>query len=145
MGWRGGDSFYEPASMVFGMALLNVIMGGFYPLLILSLWQAFTVAGSPYPLLFAVLVWHAISNMLLSHLLFRFVAKACPLEMYHAPRWMIRQIGGSAPFLKSQLTLQALKPAAESRASEPRQRCGVGDIEAQQGKVRRASWAPYLS
>ena len=67
MGWRGSDSFYEPASMVFGMALLNVIMGGFYPLLILSLWQAFTVAGSPYPLLFAVLVWHAISNMLLSH------------------------------------------------------------------------------
>ena len=48
---------------------------------------------------------------------------------------MIRQIGGSAPFIKSQLTLQALKPAAERRASELRQRCGLGDVEAQQGKA----------
>jgi len=104
-------------------------------LTILICWALFTNASSPYMMLVALLLY-LLSSAYLMTTVSRFFLRALPLELYHIPRWTLWWVPIFVPWHMSRYARAALRPFAEQRAAELREKCGFVTVAVQQPAPR---------
>ena len=135
---------------------LAFTLGTFFPVFGLCIWQLFTDANSPYPLLGSLVAYNVV-NLMLQNTVQKFMLKHMPLEFYHMPRWihqyvrpraehnvppaitvihrpsntsgrLISQVRHTLPWLRHLVAEDVLRSAAEARAARLRAQMGfTGD------------------
>lgn len=98
---------------------LWTVFGSWYPLMVLMFWYLFTLCASPYPLVAAAVVGFAFTTAALT-LQMTFIGSSMPLEMYHAPRWLLMLVRVQLPWIAKRFSHEELEPAARRRAAELR-------------------------
>ena len=136
-GWHASVRYYDAVLPALGSMFVMLVFCGIVPFFFLLFWEVFTNATSPYPLLLALLVvWSSV--MFVTHNNWRFHMKAMALELYHLPRWFLLAVRiGFVPHLASQLSFEALEPAAKARAAELRARLGIAEGAGSEGRAGR--------
>lgn len=94
-------------------------------------WQWFTWAKSPYPLI-GTLIFFNVTTTVKMHFFLKFLLDAMPLELYHVP-WWVRELYKQSPLLKKRFALEALKPGAERRTTELGARMGIQQDDKHRG------------
>ena len=124
-GWHLDDQFCRGAIGLLAALLFYLFLHCIvWPLIFLAMWQAFTDASSPYPLI-GCLVLFLVFYQFVFTLFLSFVISNMPLEMYHMPRWLKEDIKHFLPWLKRRVSDQALRGPAERRAARLRMQMGL--------------------
>jgi len=132
-GWHADAGFCQGAMKVIAALYVFFIHGVLWPLIILVCWRAFTDAASPYPLMVALVLVNLV-YMFVHGLILDFWIEHMPLEIYHLPKWILKDLRISYypnfP-MKHKLEEAALRAAAERRASKLRAQMGLAADAAQ--------------
>ena len=127
VGWQADDHFCQGIVGVLGALLFVGFMHMVvWPLLILTAWQTFTDAASPFPLIGAFVLFYA-AYMWFGSMMFTIMIDCMPLEIYHMPHWLKVDLRHSMPHLRKKLSDELLRPAAELRAAKLRAQMGIPD------------------
>ena len=118
------DHLCEGAILLFSKLYLAFIIATMYPLMSVGVWQLFNDATSPYPLLGCLFLFLLCFQHLNASLL-QWLCEHHALEIYHLPGWVRalikQQVPGHGPLVADKV----LKPKAERRAAQLRERVGL--------------------
>ena len=124
-GWHADDKMCQA---VVGVLAIFVFVGFMHmvlwPLFFLTMWQSFTNASSPYPLIGSWVIFYAVW-MGIGSMLFVMMTDVMPLEIYHMPWWLKKDLKHSMPWLRKKLSDEYLIPRAKLRAAKLAAQMGI--------------------
>ena len=123
-GWKGSMDFFERGIGVVFIYFMILGVAVYFGVTTILVWQCFTAATSPYPLI-GSLVLAQVGNNFVAIQAAHFTADAMPLEFYHWPQWIRQSVSGWGPGIKKKLSNPVLEAAARKRAAELCARAGI--------------------